>query len=76
MSDGYLKKLSQSVEDVKKSRHLVKAGKLCGSVSMGIGAFTVFCGIIAKFFPSVFPFFAFAVCNYSHNKFFAYYFFT
>ena len=22
------------------------------------GAFTVFCGIIAKFFPSVFPFFA------------------
>lgn len=58
MSDGYLKKLSQSVEDVKKSRHLLKAGKLCGSVSMGIGAFTVFCGIIAKFFPSVFPFFA------------------
>ena len=58
MSDGYLKKLSQSVEDGKKSRHLVKAGKLCGSVSMGIGAFTVFCGIIAKFFPSVFPFFA------------------
>ena len=43
---------------LKKSRHLVKAGKLCGSVSMGIGAFTVFCGIIAKCFPSVFPFFA------------------
>lgn len=58
MSDAYLKKLSQSVADEKKSGQLVKAGKLCGSVSMGIGAFTVFCGIIAKCFPSVFPFFA------------------
>ena len=58
VSDAYLKKLSQSVADEKKSGQLVKAGKLCGSVSMGIGAFTVFCGIIAKCFPSVFPFFA------------------
>lgn len=56
LSDSFLKKMGESVSDEKKSERLVKSGKLCGFVSLAIGALTVFCGVILFFLPVIFPY--------------------
>lgn len=56
LSDSFLKKIGDSVSDEKKSGQLIKSGKICGFVSLAVGALTVFCGIILFFLPAIFPY--------------------
>lgn len=58
MSDGFLKSLKESREDEKSRKQIECSGKLCGQVAMGIGALTVFCGVMTKVFPQIFHFLA------------------
>lgn len=53
-SEKYLSKIAESVLDEKKSKQIKKTGKLCGYVSISIGSFTIFCGIICKVLPQLF----------------------
>ena len=58
MSEGFLNSLRESREDEESRRLAEYSGRLCGQVATGIGALTIFCGIMTKVFPQIFHFLA------------------
>lgn len=54
ISEQYQRKIAKSVIDDKKENQIKKTAKLCGFISIGIGSFTIFCGLICKFLPELF----------------------
>lgn len=58
MSEGFLNSLKESREDEESRRLAEYSGRLCGQVATGIGALTIFCGIMTKVFPQIFHFLA------------------
>lgn len=58
MSEGFLNSLRESREDEESRRLAEYSGRLCGQVATGIGALTIFCGIMTKMFPQIFHFLA------------------
>lgn len=57
-SQKYLNSLQASFDTPQKAQDAVKSGKLCGSIAMGIGGFTLICGIITKLMPELFSYLA------------------
>ena len=58
MSEGFLNSLRESRKDEESRRLAEYSGRLCGQVATGIGALTIFCGIMTKVFPQIFHFLA------------------
>lgn len=55
-SKTFLQSLKQSQKDDSDKKKIEKSGKICGYVAMGTGGFTVFCGILTKLMPLIFPY--------------------
>lgn len=60
LSEKYLGALKNASGSEEKAKAAVKSGRTCGYVSLGLGGFTVFCGIFAKLMPGIFSYLALA----------------
>lgn len=52
-TNSFLDKLAQSTGNEEKGRRIKRVGKICASISMGIGAFSIVCGGVIKLFPQI-----------------------
>lgn len=60
LSNKFLQSLQEAASSPEKQKAALLSGKISGYVSLGIGGFTVFCGIITKLMPQIFQYLAIA----------------
>lgn len=58
LSGKFLNFMGKLFTNEDKNKKSINSSNVCGYISLGIGALTIFCGIMAKLFPQIFAYFA------------------